>query len=359
MSESKNKSCRPQFFQRQVVSAADLNAGQDYFRQRMRLQNRLLHGCGVVRGLHVVFSNTGREESGHPVVNISPGLAIGPGGDEIVVPEGLALAIGCWSGGDENCERLDDVAESPEQTAWLAIRYTEAEAVPKAPVASNCSGSRGSQISRICEGFEVKLFTERPPGCHKIDCDQAGQQIDLRHPPEVLPEDDPFAEPDGQWVILATVEKSLINHNHIVDYRHRQTIPSVQVLAERVRCGTEAEPVRQPTIQRIIPNQVMAKNIAEVAAFGDIDTEIVILGSALSDIADITFVPTSFDGEIETSWLDAEITEFYKGAIVVKIQSEGISIQSYRIILHSETFGDISTDDEAAILQVKYPDQLF
>ena len=42
---------RPRYFPRQMVTAADLTADQEYFRDRLRRHNRLLHGCGVICGL--------------------------------------------------------------------------------------------------------------------------------------------------------------------------------------------------------------------------------------------------------------------------------------------------------------------
>src|SRR5215211_7302343 len=37
---------QPRYFPRQVVTADDLTADQEYFRERLRRHNRMLHGCG-------------------------------------------------------------------------------------------------------------------------------------------------------------------------------------------------------------------------------------------------------------------------------------------------------------------------
>ncbi len=65
------------YFSGQTLSAADLEQEQSYHRERVRLHNRLLHGAGVVAGLEVT--------AGRSDVVITPGMALDPVGDEIVV----------------------------------------------------------------------------------------------------------------------------------------------------------------------------------------------------------------------------------------------------------------------------------
>lgn len=44
---------RPRYFNGQLLTADDLQAEQNYFREKLRRHNRCLHGWGVVRGLEV------------------------------------------------------------------------------------------------------------------------------------------------------------------------------------------------------------------------------------------------------------------------------------------------------------------
>lgn len=68
---------RPNYFAGQLLSVDDLRTEQRYQRDRARLHNRLLHGWGVVDGLEA-------RSSGGQII-VSPGMALDPSGDEIVL----------------------------------------------------------------------------------------------------------------------------------------------------------------------------------------------------------------------------------------------------------------------------------
>ncbi len=70
---------RPRFFAGQLLTETELNSQQDYVRAKNRLQNLHLHGWGVVCGLEVVC----HECEGW--VTVSPGYAIDPCGEDIIV----------------------------------------------------------------------------------------------------------------------------------------------------------------------------------------------------------------------------------------------------------------------------------
>jgi hypothetical protein len=74
----------------QLLTAADLQRDQEYFRDRLRRHNRALHGWGVVSGLDV---DAVQDNDGTVVVTVAPGYALGPQGDEIVVAEHVSLAL--------------------------------------------------------------------------------------------------------------------------------------------------------------------------------------------------------------------------------------------------------------------------
>src|SRR5208282_3601160 len=79
---------RLNYFDRQILTADDMVTERDYFLQKLRRHNRLVHGCGVVCGLAVAAAPT----SDQPWrIEIKPGYALGPYGDEIFVAESCFL----------------------------------------------------------------------------------------------------------------------------------------------------------------------------------------------------------------------------------------------------------------------------
>ena len=87
----------PRYFPRQLITPDDVTLEQDYFRNKLRRHNRLLHGWGVVCGAKVcvvpVADTTGSQFTGASdassyqpwVVSITPGYILGPYGDEIIL----------------------------------------------------------------------------------------------------------------------------------------------------------------------------------------------------------------------------------------------------------------------------------
>src|SRR5512138_3816041 len=86
---------RTRYYPRQLVTAADLTADQDYVRERLRQRNRLLHGCGVICGLLVHAED---DAEGKQQLTVGAGSAIDGLGNEIVVPQDVSFAAEdlCW-----------------------------------------------------------------------------------------------------------------------------------------------------------------------------------------------------------------------------------------------------------------------
>jgi hypothetical protein len=76
---------RVQYFAGQLLTAADFQAEQEYFRERLRRHNRCCHGWGVVCGLEI--SVTGAQ------LLIAPGLALDCQGNEVVLPVSATLYL--------------------------------------------------------------------------------------------------------------------------------------------------------------------------------------------------------------------------------------------------------------------------
>jgi hypothetical protein len=126
---------RVRFFDGMLLSTADFQAEQQYFREKHKMHNRCLHGYGVVRGLDVsILKGT---------IRVSPGLALSCTGDEIVVDERLAVPL-----------------PQTRTSTYLTIGYQERGADP-VPIAE------GGDVenSRIEETFEISFQAHDP--CHE------------------------------------------------------------------------------------------------------------------------------------------------------------------------------------------------
>jgi hypothetical protein len=82
---------RPRFFTGKLLTANDLQTEQDYFRGKLRLHNRFLHGWGIVTGLGVTVDQGA-------TVAVSPGLALDCAGNELVLSAAEQISLSGLSG---------------------------------------------------------------------------------------------------------------------------------------------------------------------------------------------------------------------------------------------------------------------
>jgi hypothetical protein len=174
---------QPRYFPRQVVTADDLTADQEYFRERLRRHNRMLHGCGVIEGLRV---RIGHDDSGSQVVKVDCGAAIDPVGEEILVPRDvsvpvmelpyLMLADGrrireAWGMGlDSQC-----IGGEAGSTAWLAVGHVRSSSHPRPSIDGEvCPGPTVCEPSRYHDGAELVLLEDILPA----DCVQRDAPAD-------------------------------------------------------------------------------------------------------------------------------------------------------------------------------------
>jgi hypothetical protein len=132
---------RPRYFYGKVMTPQDFEEEQDYVRTKHRRHNRLLHGVGIVSGFGVSLGT----EDGELVIVVSPGLAIDPTGEELVV-----------------CERVT-VRLCPEETArYVTVGLVERPVDPvPAPAGPGAAGSE-TEASRIEESAEVAVVDDVP-----------------------------------------------------------------------------------------------------------------------------------------------------------------------------------------------------
>jgi len=189
---------RVRFFQRQLLSVADMVTEQDYIRQKLRRHNRFLHGWGVVCGLEVTPQPTSEAPWR---VEITAGYALGPYGDEVYVGESVFLDL-AQCGPDaitSPCE--PDVLEGPSDvsggTIYVAIKYAECVTQPVRAMPAGCAcDDVACEYSRIRDSFELSCLTEMPPAtAPPLLCDLIAENTVPPCPPC----------PEEPWVVLASV----------------------------------------------------------------------------------------------------------------------------------------------------------
>ena len=149
--------CRPRFFAGQLLTERELNGLQDYVVAKNKLHNRFLVGAGIACGLEATCDPCG------DMVRVSPGYAISPCGEDIVVckPDSVdicALIARCRETDEPDCRPYapgkDDCADIIED--WvLTIRYAEAPArdMPaKKGDSCGCGGSKSGKGGCGCGG---------------------------------------------------------------------------------------------------------------------------------------------------------------------------------------------------------------
>ncbi|MGY0490280.1 hypothetical protein [Streptomyces sp. WG-D5] len=225
---------RPRYFPRQLVTPAELNLANQYFMDRMRRHNRLLHGWGVVCG--AVVRPAAAADGGGPEpwkVVIAPGCLLDPQGNEILIEEPRTVDLrteGVTAMPDDPPGELDDPWCAHEPSAapragryWVAVRYEEALARPVRvePAGCGCSGA-DCEYSRWSDGYRVRFLSECPPS-HRGDPPPLDELV-TGHGPHVPC---PVPEP-GPWVVLATVDVAADGAVTSVDHHDcRRMAPSL------------------------------------------------------------------------------------------------------------------------------------
>ena len=122
------------YFAGQLLSPADLEDEQDYSRNKHRRHNLLLHGTGIVSGLDVTVEP---QLNGDALAVVSPGVAIGPDGEELVV-----------------CDRLTSKMSPGLSSSFVTLHLAERPGATQV----------GGQASRVEEVAEVVVRGDIPSG---------------------------------------------------------------------------------------------------------------------------------------------------------------------------------------------------
>jgi len=120
---------RVRYFAGQLLTADDFHTEQDYNRGRLRRLNLSLVGLGVVSGLRVKLGTGSMPDA--PVVSVSPGTAVAPNGEELVI-----------------CERQLCTLSASVPRGFVTLRFVE---------------EQGSNPSRITDGVAIEFHVQVPP----------------------------------------------------------------------------------------------------------------------------------------------------------------------------------------------------
>ncbi|HEY8550355.1 MAG TPA: hypothetical protein VIL35_10395 [Vicinamibacterales bacterium] len=220
---------RPCYYPGQLLTPAEMTLEQQYFRDKLRRHNRLLHGWGVVCGAvvclvpdeqtrdsrrHVPHGPPGEASADEPAptapkrwkVRVTPGYILGPYGDEILIDReqivdlrtsGRTGATG--EHGDSPDPWCADVYVPREPgPLYVAVRYRELRTRPVRVQPAGCGCDEAQcEYSRCRDGYEIGVLTECPSS-HDRPQDVADL---LRGPIPDCPEC-----PHDPWVALARVD---------------------------------------------------------------------------------------------------------------------------------------------------------
>ncbi len=208
----------PRYYPRQLITPDDLTLEQDYFRDRLRRHNRLMHGWGVVCGAKVCPATTTAVDGTISFVpwqvKVEKGYVLGPYGDEIILDcertvdlrtSGVSGVTGepCIDVPDPWCTQV--FVTPTVTTLYIAVKYKQCMTRPVRvqPIGCGCDDT-ACEYSRWRDGYEIGVLQDCPP------CNQGPAPFDpCRDPHLVLP--NPCVLPDcpdcscGPWVGLAAV----------------------------------------------------------------------------------------------------------------------------------------------------------
>jgi hypothetical protein len=135
---------RLRYFYGQLLGAHDFQAEQRYFREKIKLHNRCLHGHGVVCGLGVRVKPLDKEcapEKGErdpalATLILEPGVALDCEGNELVVREPKPFRPWKYLGREDR-----DKVEGGADVLWVSLCYREEPREPARPVVADPCGA--------------------------------------------------------------------------------------------------------------------------------------------------------------------------------------------------------------------------
>lgn len=149
---------RPVYTAGAYLTAATCSLEQSYRLQALRRRNRNIHGWGVACGLLVVPA---KDASNPWSVQVCPGYALGPYGDEIELTQRVVVNVEdyIWARG-ESSPRLF----YSQLVAIVAIRYQDADDLlqPAQQTACECSEPQ-YRSTRTVDSYRLSVLWSAPP----------------------------------------------------------------------------------------------------------------------------------------------------------------------------------------------------
>jgi hypothetical protein len=257
---------RVRYFPRQLLTADDLIADSEYFREKMRRHNRHLHGWGTVCGLAVGAAPTAELPWR---VQIGGGYALGPYGDEIYVAAPVLLDLArCGPGAaTDPCapDQLHKPASATGVSIFVAIKYAECLSRPVRAMSAGCTCEEGAcEYSRVRDSYQVECLTELPPSHQPPPpspslCDL----LNLKQLPVCPP------SPGEPWVVLAKVTlpaspQDKVAENQIDNFAFRRQIFSTAVLQDQlIKCCCKPAAREPARLISVVPPDGVQFNLIE------------------------------------------------------------------------------------------------
>ena len=167
---------RPRYFPRQLITPTELNLEAEYFAERLRRHNRMLHGFGVVCGAKVCRVPAVDGDGAEPwKVKVTPGYAIDGCGNEIAIDcdrvidlrsGGVVATCGDPAGELSDPWCCDSWTDRLPETVWISVCHKETLSRPVSvqPVGCGCEDT-SCEYSRWRDGYEIRVLSKRPDSC--------------------------------------------------------------------------------------------------------------------------------------------------------------------------------------------------
>jgi Chitobiase/beta-hexosaminidase C-terminal domain len=240
---------RVRYYPRQIMTADEMRSEQEYFRQKMRRHNRLLHGWGVSCGCEVKPA----PDTNKPwQVRICPGYLLTPQGEEVLVSSDVLFDLATCIVDSKDpcafsrpCPPIQFTLQQENVRLFLAVRYIECQSRPVrvAPVGCGCDDAN-CEFSRIRDAYEFCCLPSLPATHTKeqINCDQFCAGTILPCPPR----------PDDPWVVLATIalpsdSATVIANANVDNLSNRRVLYSTTQIQGAV-CACSGQTIPAPTI---------------------------------------------------------------------------------------------------------------
>jgi hypothetical protein len=165
---------RLNYFYGQMLCADDFTAEQVYFREKMKLHNRCLHGYGTVCGLRVgPYVPPAKKECDHPAppepwITIEPGLALDSEGNELIVRDsGPPLVVNLWEQlSAEDRKAVENECDKDgcfKKKLYICLHHVETPLCPSTPIVpSSCNGTLPNQFKKYRDGVRVSVSLTEP-----------------------------------------------------------------------------------------------------------------------------------------------------------------------------------------------------